>query len=137
MPPSGPRSVFWLAPTTIILALIVGCLLALGHHLFYLSLDGEPVSTEPYRIAGRKLPEQQFKTSVGIAFALLVRTCLSIAVSTAYVQLFWRSIRQARISPKLAELDWASSGVNNVLSIFNVKYWWKYSALVALAMVFW
>ena len=137
MPHFGPRTVHWLAPTTIILALVVGCLLVLGHHLFYLSLDGEPVSTESYHIAGRTMSKQQFKTSVGIAFALLVRTSLSIAVSTAYVQYFWRSIRNARPSPKLAELDWASSGVNNVLRIFNVKYWWKYSALVALAMVFW
>ena len=137
MPHFGPRSVHWLAPTTIILALVVSFLLALGHHFFYLRLDGEPVSTESYHIAGKTMPKQQFKTSVGIAFALLVRTFLSIAVSTAYVQLFWRSIRNARPSPKLAELDWASSGVNNVLRIFNVKYWWKYPALVALATVFW
>lgn len=133
----GSRSVHWLAPTTIVLALVVGFLLALGHHFFYFSLDGEPVSTESYHLAGKTLPKQQFNTSVGIGFALLVRTFLSIAVSTAYVQLFWRSIRTAKQSPRLAELDWASSGVNNILGIVNFKFWWKYSALVALAIVFW
>ena len=137
MPHLEPRSVHWLAPTTIILALVVGFFFALGHHFFYVGLDGGPVSTESYHLAGKTLPKQQFNTSVGILFALLVRTFLSIAVSTAYVQLFWRYIRTAKQSPRLAELDWASSSVNNVLRIFNFKFWSKYSALVALAMVFW
>ncbi|KAL9632579.1 MAG: hypothetical protein Q9204_003730 [Flavoplaca sp. TL-2023a] len=137
MPHLGPSNVHWLAPTTIVLALVTGFILTLGHHFFYYSLDGEPVSTESYRFVGKTIPKQQFNTSVGILFALLVRTLLSIAVSTAYVQLFWRGLRTAKQPPRLAELDWASSGVNNVLRLFNFKYWRKFSGLVALAMVFW
>ena len=137
MPHSRVRNVHWLAPTTIAAALAVGFFLSLGHHFFYVGLDGRSVSTESYHIAGKTLPVQQINTSVGIVFALLVRIFLSIAVSTAYVQLFWRSMRTAEQSPRLAELDWASSGMNNVIRAFTFKFWWKYPALVALAIIFW
>ena len=130
-------SIHWLALTTIVFALVVGFLFALGHHVFYVSLDRETVSTESFHLAGTRLPKQEFNSAVGIAFALLVRTFFTIAISTAYVQIFWRNIRTTKKSPTLTELDWASSCMNNILKICNVKFWRKHFTLVALAIIFW
>lgn len=137
MSPSKVKSIHWLVPTTIILALVIGSLLALGHDLFYASLNSNTVSTEPYFVAGRPLPRQQLDSAVGVAFAFLFRTSLSIAISTAYVQFFWKKVGTTKQSPTLAELDWASQLTNNVLRFFNFKYWRKYSILVIMAILFW
>lgn len=131
------KSVHWLAPTTIILALLFGISLALGHHIFYARLDQKSVPIGFYAFAGKQLPEQQFNTSVGIALAFLVKTFLSIALSTIYVQFFWRSIKDTKQRPTITELDWAYSGVQNILNLFNLKIGWKYPILVFIAIIFW
>ena len=131
------KTIHWLAPTTMGFALLVGFSLALAHHLFYASLDRKLVPTGSYPFAGKKLPKQQFNTSVGIALAFLVRTFLAIAMSTAYVQIFWRSTMKAKQPPTLAELDWANTVLSNVFSLFNLKLARNYPSLVLLALIFW
>ena len=137
MLPAQVRSIHWLAPTTIILALTIGSLSALGHDLFYTSLDRDAVATDSYHIAGKGLPKQQFNSTVGVAFALLFKTSMSIAVSTGYAQFFWKRVGTAKRSPTLAELDWASSMIDNILKFFYFRYWRKHLTLVALAILFW
>jgi hypothetical protein len=83
------------------------------------------------------MSKQQFNTSVGTALALLVRTFLALAVSAAYVQIFWRSAKKASKEPTLRELDYAAAGLENVFSLFNLRVAWKYPLLVLLAIVFW
>ena len=130
------KGIHWQSPTVMLLSLLGGFWLILGHHLFYASLDRKAVSTESYSIAGRNLSQQQLNISVGTTFALLVRICLAVAVSTAYVQLFWRGTRTAE-PPTLAELDLANAGLDNILSFCNPKFWWRYPVLVVLGLVFW
>lgn len=120
-----------------VFALLAGFLLALGHHFFYVSLDRNSVPTGSYPFAGKMLPKQQFNTSVGIALAFFVRTFLAFAVSTAYVQIFWRSTMNAKQYPTLAELDWANAGLANIFGLFNLRLGWKYPFLVLLAVIFW
>lgn len=131
------KAVHWLAPTTIILALLLGILFVLGHHVFYAKLENQSVPTGNYTLAGKQLPKQQFNTFVGIALAFLVKTFLSIALSTIYVQFFWRSIKDAKQRPTVTELDWAYSGTQNILNLLNLKIGWKYPFLVLLALIFW
>lgn len=120
-----------------VFALLAGILLALSHHLFYASLNRKFVPTGFYPFAGKNLPKQQFNASVGIALAFLVRTFVAVVVSTAYVQIFWRSTMNAKQYPTFAELDWANAGLANVFSLFNLKLGWKYPFLVLLAVIFW
>lgn len=134
---SRVRRVHWLAPTTMVLALLVGVLLALSHHLFYSSLEGKSVPGGAYRLAGKSLSRQQYNTAVGTALSFLVRTLLATAVSTSYVQIFWRSIRSAKQLPTLKELDWADAGLSNVFGLFNLQLGRKYLLLVLLAVIFW
>lgn len=120
-----------------ILTLLSGSLLAMGHHLFYRSLADHSVSTGLYHFAGKNMSKQQFNTAVGTAFAYLVKAFLTVAVSTAYVQIFWMNTKNAKEYPTLAELDCAHSVLDNALSLFNVKIWWRYPSLLVLAAIFW
>jgi len=83
------------------------------------------------------MSKQQFNIAVGTALALLVRTFLSVAVTVAYTQVFWRSMRNSKQQPALAELDWAASGLDSVFQLFNVKRGWRRPSLVLLGLVFW
>ena len=130
------KTVHWLSPTIMFLSFLGGFSLILGHHFFYASLDGEDASTQSYSIAGRNLSQQQLNISVGTAFALLVKICLAVAVSTAYAQIFWRSTIIAE-PPTLVELDLANAGLDNIFSLCNSKFWWRYPHLVVLGLIFW
>jgi hypothetical protein len=120
-----------------VFALLGGCCLALGHHFFYASLSGQVVPTRSYSFAGTKLHMQQFNTSVGTAFAFLIKSLLAVAISIAYIQLFWCTVKRMKQRPLLGELDWATAGVSNVFSLLHFKFWWKYPLLAVLALIFW
>lgn len=76
------------------LFVIFGILLALGHHLYYASLNGTTAGS-----ASR----QQWPIRFGTAFAYLVTSCLNAAVGLAFTQQLWRSVRQKSFS--IASLD--------------------------------
>ena len=120
-----------------VFAFLGGCCLAIGHHFFYASLKGEIVPTGSYSFAGTKLHKQQFNTSVGTAFAFLIKTLLAVAISIAYVQLFWCIVKKMKQKLPLGELDWADAGLSNVFSLLYPKLWWKYPLLAVLALIFW
>ena len=131
------RTVHWLAPTTMLMSLLGGYLLVLGHHFFYANLDHKLVMTQSYSFPGNKLPPQQLNISIGTALALLVKICLAIAVSTAYVQMFWRSTSSAKQRPTLVELDLATSSLTNIVSLCSPKFSLRYPLLVLPAIIFW
>ena len=133
----GNNGIHWLAPTTILLSLAAGVLLAIGHHLFYRSLRGKQVRTRGYEILGSDVSPQQLNLAIGTAFAFLVKAALVTAVSTAYIQLLWRALlRAARVST-LGNLDAVFSGLGNIISLSKVWIWWHYPLLFSLAIVAW
>jgi hypothetical protein len=119
-----------------LLALFAGIALALGHHLFYQRLDGALVPAGSYDLAVRTVSRQQFNTGVGTAFAFLVKAALTIAVSIAYVQVFWRAAQVADKHPTLAELDTLST-LSNLLGLFTTRAWYRKPLLLFLALTYW
>ena len=73
---------------------------------------------------------------MGTAFALLVRVTLAATMSIAYIQIFWRSIKNTKQCPMLAELYLAKAGLDNMFSLFNMKFGHKYPILLLLAIIF-
>lgn len=90
------KTIHWVTPTTMVAAFLVGCMLSLGHHLFYSNLAGTNTPTGYYHaIAGNKISKQEFNTAIGTTFAFSVKDMLALAVSTAYT-----GILAFRQSPK-------------------------------------
>jgi hypothetical protein len=131
------QNVHWLAPTTMLGSLILGLGFAIGHHGFYNSLQGNPIPTNSYRLIGQDFSKQQINIFVGNAFAFAAKIFFTLSITSAYIQLFWRYMKSVKQSPTLTELDWASSGLDNVLSLLNVKLGRRYPFLVLLAISFW
>ena len=127
----------WQAPTTIVLSLMTGVLLAIGHHLFYASLHGQQARSDGYKILGSNVSPQQLNIAIGTAIAYLVKTFLVLALSTAYLQLLWRALLRAARGSTLGDLDTAFSGLSNIISLSKVWVWWRLPLLFALALVAW
>lgn len=76
-----------------LVALFAGIAFALGHHFFYDRLDVKELPAGNYTMGqyNSGISRQQSNTAIGTAFAFAVKTCLVLAVSTAYVHhLVWR-----------------------------------------------
>lgn len=129
--------IYWVTPIAMLLALLVGFLVALGHHLFYSSLAGKPAPTGAYSIAGTNISKQQFNTAVGTAFAFLVKAALAIAVGISYIQAFWHSARVSKKGATLASLDTSYSVLSNPLHLLRLNVWWRHPILLLLAVIAW
>lgn len=110
-----------------------GVLLALGHHLFYHSLQGKPVESNVTLF--HRFSKQETDTILGTLFAFLVKAFLALAVSTAYTQLVWKTVKKREMT--LASLDTMFSILGNVLAFLKVSVWWKYPFLLLLALTVW
>lgn len=131
------NGIHWLAPTIIVGSLILGALLALGHHLFYSSLRGTTARDDNLHILYSQVSRQQLNTAAGTAFAFLVKAALTSAVSTAYIQIFWRVVTRASRPATLESLDTTFSAPTSVLSLYKVWIWWQYPLLFSLAVTAW
>ena len=132
--------IYWTAPTLMIASLVVGILFALGHHLFYASLDRKHASTslEGYDVLGTQVSVQQFNTAVGTAFAFLVRACLMLSISTAYFQIFvWSVGKHGTGGTKLAHLDVMTSALQDLVSLTSFRTWWRRPWLWVMAVIAW
>ncbi|KAE9368893.1 hypothetical protein N431DRAFT_382690 [Stipitochalara longipes BDJ] len=131
--PGRGGGLYWKAYTTMVSSLFCGMLLALGHHLFYISLNGKPVGAPQHIIRG--VTRQQLNLTLGTLFAFLVKACLAVAITTAYTQIFWRAVKKR--STRLTTIDTIYYGPTNLWSLLSFSVWRKYPLLLLLALTVW
>jgi hypothetical protein len=124
---SARRNVHWQAPTGILLAFTVSLCLAIGHHLFYASLDQVPVDDNVF--------DQQTNIAIGTGFAFLFRACLAIATCTAYWQVFWHIALRKTLA--ISSLDALTNVLGSLLEFTNVRTVFGNPGLAALAILAW
>lgn len=100
--------------------------MAVGHHIFYMSLDKQTVGTQS---------QQEWNARIGTGMAFCVKMFLTAAAGFAYVQMLWR-ILKAR-EAKLSGIDAMFDVVNNPFSFLNWQLWEKGFELVVLAGILW
>lgn len=136
---AADSKIHWLAPANMLGGLIVGILFAVGHHSFYKSLAGTPVSQGYF--LGTPVTSQQANTAIGTAFAFIVKACLIYSMSIAFVQLFWREAKacegSTRAAPTLDRLDSMYSAFTDIVALFNAPLWCRYPLLLLLAVTAW
>jgi hypothetical protein len=135
------HDIHWFGPVSMLGSLWAGLTFALGHHFFYNSLDGQEVPSGSYRVSeyDSGISKQQSHFTLGTAFAFATKTCLVIAVSTAYIQLFWKSLA-GQLSHKpytLRSIDKAYSALSNATLLANLPGWRRFPLLFTLALTTW
>jgi hypothetical protein len=131
--PGRHSGIYWRAYTTMVASLVAGILLALGHHLFYSSLNGKPVGAAEEVM--HWVTRQQFNGTIGCLFAFSVNTFLLVAVTTAYTQISWSAIKGR--STRLDTIDTIFQAATSFWTLFSFKIWWKYPVLLLLALIIW
>lgn len=129
------KKIHWKAYTKILAAFTAGTLLAFGHHLFNQNLAGTPVITEDHLRVIHGVSRQEFNSAINTTFAFLVKTCLILAVSTAYTQVIWKTIRNQKTT--LSVIDSLFSILDDVFILRKISLWWKYLLLIFLAIISW
>ena len=82
--------IHWTAPCSIVVLFLSGILAALAHHLYYQSLDRQPISTIP----------QEWAVRIGTGLAFLCKACLCASSALAYQQYLWTILRSRALSIK-------------------------------------
>ncbi|EKJ72312.1 hypothetical protein FPSE_07541 [Fusarium pseudograminearum CS3096] len=115
-----------LTPTLMTGSLLLGLLVALAHHFYYLYLDMRIVKSQS---------QQQWYLRAGTGLAFLVRAFLSAAVSTAYTQVLWRTLRSRPIT--IRGVNSLFDVIHNPFEFFTWDLWSAAPLLAVVAVVAW
>jgi len=118
------------ALATMVGSLLLGTLLAVGHHMYYASMNGHPV--------GQSRLQQETYVAAGVAFTFLVRAFILLAVGIAFTQLFWHDLLTQTSSIKT--VDGLFTIRRNPLGLLDVRpaaLFSKHRALLVTALVMW
>ncbi|KAI6263723.1 hypothetical protein MCOR27_002085 [Pyricularia oryzae] len=113
-------------PAIILLFFVIGVGSAVGHHLYYRSLNGREVSSEQ---------EQQWAIRIGTGLAFSAKVALVSSIVLAYTQRLWVTVKKR--SWTLQNLDDAFSLPTSPLSFFSVPLLRKGKVLYLLAICIW
>jgi hypothetical protein len=117
----------WQAPTTIILAYTASLAFAIGHHVFYKSLDQLSVD--------ETLFDQQINIAIGTAFAFLFRANLVLATCTAYWQVFWATALRNTLT--ISSMDALAGVLGSLLDFASIRTFFRNPGLAVLALLAW
>ncbi|KAK5310170.1 hypothetical protein LTR70_009672 [Exophiala xenobiotica] len=107
-----------------LVTLVAGVFIAVGHHLFYSRLDGQPVDTQI---------SQTWVNRIGTGLAFVVKLFFVAAVGIAYTQYQWRTI--SRKPWKIKQIDSLTGVLNNAWYFYDVSLWTRVPVLTVMAVV--
>ncbi|TPX18945.1 uncharacterized protein E0L32_011338 [Thyridium curvatum] len=115
------------APTEMGVLVLVGFLGALGHLLFYHSMDGRSVSVAPL--------SQEWTLRIGSVLAFVAKTCWTVAVIVAHAQQVWTALD--RKNPSLKTIDAMFSSVSDFTNFRHFAMVRTAKVATVLAIVAW
>lgn len=118
--------IHWRSPTLIVCLFLAGIVFAIGHHFYYASLDGTPVTSGV---------SQQWATRIGTGLAFLSKACLAASVSVAFTQRLWVTVKKKPIS--LGSLDNVFSLTTDPLAFLSFEVLFSAKILSLLAVCVW
>lgn len=120
------RQLHWVAPSVMLSSFVFGLIFAIGHHFFYLIMDGQSTTGHI---------EQQWVLRIGTGLGFLVKMFWTLAACTAYVQWFWYEIQIG--SYHLWKIDTLYGAIYDLSRLFYLNAWPKHLPLVFIAVATW
>lgn len=124
--PIDSWGVHWYTPVSMIVLLLLGLGSALGHHLYYSTLDKQHAGTAA---------QQQWVTRIGTALAFLTQATLGAAVLISRSQRVWVSLRTKFLS--LYAIDALFGVTDNLLHFVNGEMIAHAKVATMMALVRW
>ncbi|KAI5921986.1 hypothetical protein F4810DRAFT_310396 [Camillea tinctor] len=116
----------WVNPATMVSALVLGAVGAIGHDRVYAFFNGQPVGTNL---------EQQGIKNAGTALAFLVKVLFTVATGISFAQQFFHSLRRKQES--ISHLDMLFGLSENIFSLLNAKLWFRHPILLVIGLITW
>lgn len=123
----------WRPFNAIVSSFIAGTAFAVGHHLYYNSLNGTIVPDNVDQ--NWDLRSQQWRLRIGVVFAFLVKMFFTISIEAAYTQLVWAHVRARDRS--LKTLDSLFSGTTDPWVYFNAGYLFRSRLVPLISSICW
>ncbi|KAH8883165.1 hypothetical protein GQ53DRAFT_732685 [Thozetella sp. PMI_491] len=118
--------VSWQFPASVVTLFVASFTLALGHHLYYSSLEDTIVLSES---------QQSWATRIGTGFAFITKTGLTISVGIAGTQQLWRTLRHKAVS--IDGIDGMFSVMSDPTALFKPGVLAHAKTLCLFALVSW
>lgn len=115
--------------------LLAGLLIAIGHHLFYQQLDGRPVGSSSWIVAGRMLSSQQRTAFFATGAIFLSKMFFGMCIAKAFDQQLWFTAHRKLI--KVGTLEALFSVLNAPSAFFNLEMLSKAKTATFLALILW
>ena len=115
----------WQTPVLAIIFFVAGTGLAVGHHTYLSSLDGNPDSNQSW--TGR----------FSLAFAFLTKTCFSATVALAMKQVLWYTFRRTRKGISISVIDSFFEIQQNPLKLLHLDIWCYCFLATVFAVFLW
>lgn len=131
------RQIHWLTPVSMVGALLLGGLFALGHDLFYANLAGTAVAADSFDLAGAEVSRQQLNLAAGTTLAFLFKSSVVSAVSIAYFQAVWHVVKGSKRDIDISNMDVLLSALGNAISLVSFSTWLKGPLLLLIAVIAW
>ncbi|CAI7641693.1 unnamed protein product [Penicillium glandicola] len=116
----------WRCPTLMIISVVCGAMLSVGHHLYYRSLDNTLVNS---------VNQQTWAIRIGTGFAFLINSFLVSAVGIAAAQEIWATLR--RKSVRLSGIDGMFEVLTSPFAFLIPDLWIYAKTLTILAIISW
>jgi hypothetical protein len=116
----------WECPAMMVGFMISGALLALGHHLYYHTLNGTRVTS---------IEQQTWATRIGTGLAFVSRAFLVTAVGVAAARETWSTLRNKSI--RLYGINSMFNVLNSPMAFFSLDLWRHAKSLTVLAIFSW
>lgn len=113
----------WLPCYSMYFLLLVGVLFAVGHHIFYRSLDGQDAMNQIRLLR------------YGAALSFLCKAALAAAAVTAFRQRVWMTVRRKVLS--LAAVDSLFAATEDLPALFNLELFKQAKLAMLLAIYVW
>jgi hypothetical protein len=119
-------NIHWAAPALLFSCFIAAILVSLSHHLYYQSLNGQPVEDES---------EQRWVSRIGTGLAFIVKLLLTTSSATAFVQWFW--FRLLKTPTTLRKADVLYGMIYEPANFLHIKHWVTSLPLAFMATITW
>ena len=119
------RKVYWKTPALAILFFIIGVALAIGHHIYLSSLNGNADINQSW--TGR----------FSLAFAFLTKTFFSAAVALAMRQVLWYTFRRTRKGISISAIDSFFEIQQNLFEFLHREIWCSGILVTIFAIFLW
>ncbi|RDW86627.1 uncharacterized protein DSM5745_03269 [Aspergillus mulundensis] len=116
----------WQCPAMMVGSAVCGALVALGHHIYYNTLDTTRVTS---------VEQQTWAVRIGTGLAFISRAFLVAAVGAAAAQETWATLRKKSI--RLYGINNMFSILNNPMAFLSLDIWLYAKTLTVLAIVSW